>query len=106
MMQNQAQWLETLENGYRVRVKFLPLAPAEEARVRQLLANFDVKVGTVVGALGAGPVSVDLAFVEHQDVPVVEPTADELAAKLEALGWDCRAPKPPDSTPVKRARVQ
>jgi hypothetical protein len=65
-MQNSAVWVSTTPDGYRVRVRFLPMNAQETERTQRLLRKFAVGVTMVTGE---GPLSVDLYFTDRDMLP-------------------------------------
>ncbi len=81
-MQNSAEWVSTTPEGYRVRVRFLPMNAAETERMRRLLKNFTVQT---VMATTEGPLSVDLFFTDKVEIPTPAPVAAPVAAPVGTM---------------------
>lgn len=64
-MQNSAKWIKTEADGYIVRVQFLPINPAEHAKMQAILQNPDIQF---VMATTNGPLSVDLKISLRKSV--------------------------------------
>src|ERR1700676_250503 len=89
-MQNSAAWISTTPDGYRVRVRFLPMNAQETVRTQRLLRNMTVQTVMVTGE---GPLSVDLYFT---DAPLASPmqkmTDLEMVTLLISKGYSIGAP--------------
>lgn len=93
-MQNNALWIETTPEGFRVRVKFLPMNSVEHKKASALLKNFQVEIKMVTTE---GPLSVDLYFsprVVDESQPVhPQYTTEWLIAAVESLGYSVTKPR-------------
>lgn len=67
-MQNKATWLESMPDGFKVRVQFMPINAAEHDRCSRMLKNLSV---TPVMVTTEGPMTVDLIFTDNPPVQAV-----------------------------------
>jgi hypothetical protein len=84
-MQNSAAWISTTPEGYRVRVRFLPMNAQETERTQRLLRNMTVQVVMVTGE---GPLSVDLYFTDKEGLPAPPPSVDSATMPVVAQAPD------------------
>jgi hypothetical protein len=98
-MQNKATWLATVPEGFKVRVQFIPINPAEQKRAQAMLLDLLAKklTGpiTVLGATTQGPLSVDLLFTSAVAQPVPVPEQPKVAAPVMKPSVPAAAPEPP-----------